>query len=223
MLAVLPDARPAEGGRPTARLGEVPEPGCSSGEVLVRVRATAINRADLLQLRGLYPPPPGESDVPGLECAGTIERVGDGVEGWSPGDRVMALLGGGGHGERVAVPVGQLMALPDGMSFEQGAALPESCLTAWTNLVVEGGLDPEGFGRPGGRKATEAESRARGRRSSSPAPTAASGHSPSRSPPSSAPASWPPDGASTGWSRSAPSAPTPCWSTETAWAPTRAT
>jgi len=146
MLAVVSDARSADGGRPTARLGEVPEPGCSFDEVLVRVRATAINRADLLQLRGFYPPPPGESEVPGLECAGTIERVGDEVRGWSPGDRVMALLGGGGHGQKVAVPAGQLMALPERMSFEQGAALPESCLTAWTNLVVEGGLEPAAAG-----------------------------------------------------------------------------
>lgn len=142
MRAVLPDTHTADGGRSIARLGEVPEPGFSSDEVLVRVRATALNRADLLQLRGLYPPPPGESDVPGLECAGTIERLGDGVEGWQPGDRVMALLGGGGHGERVAVPAGQLMALPERLSFEEGAALPEACLTAWTNLVVEGGLQP---------------------------------------------------------------------------------
>jgi putative PIG3 family NAD(P)H quinone oxidoreductase len=143
ILGVLPGARPADGGRPTARLGDLPEPGFSSREVLVEVRATALNRADLLQLRGLYPPPPGETEIPGLECAGVVREVGAEVEGWSPGDRVMALLAGGGHAERVAVPAGQLMELPGDLSFEEGAALPEACLTAWTNLVVEGGLSPE--------------------------------------------------------------------------------
>ncbi len=139
MLAVTP----ADEARPTARLGETPEPGFSSCEVLVEIRATAINRADLLQLRGLYPPPPGESGIPGLECAGVVREVGADVEGWSPGDRVMALLAGGGHAETVAVPAGQLLELPDNLTFEEGAALPESCLTAWTNLVVEGGLSAE--------------------------------------------------------------------------------
>jgi putative PIG3 family NAD(P)H quinone oxidoreductase len=107
----------------------------------VAVRAAGLNRADLLQLRGLYPPPPGESEVPGLECAGVVAAVGAGVEGFRPGDRVMALLAGGGQAERVAVPAGQLMPLPEGLSFEEGAALPEACLTAWTNLVAEGGLE----------------------------------------------------------------------------------
>lgn len=146
MLAVLPAAHTApadrgEGGRPVPRLGELPEPEIASSEVLVAVRAAGLNRADLLQLRGLYPPPPGESDVPGLECAGVIESVGDEVRGWSPGDRVMALVAGGGQGERVAVPAGQLLHLPDGLSFEEGAALPEAALTAWTNLVAEGDLE----------------------------------------------------------------------------------
>jgi NADPH:quinone reductase-like Zn-dependent oxidoreductase len=107
----------------------------------VAVRAAGLNRADLLQLRGLYAPPPGESEVPGLECAGVVAAVGAGVEGFRPGDRVMALLAGGGQAERVAVPAGQLMPLPEGASFEEGAALPEACLTAWTNLVAEGGLE----------------------------------------------------------------------------------
>lgn len=144
MQAVDPVARPAEGdrlGRPIPRLGEFPEPVPSSGEVLVGVRATALNRADLLQLRGLYPPPPGESAIPGLECAGVVERVEADAEGWGPGDRVMALLAGGGHAERVAVPTGQLIRLPERLSFSEGAALPEAGLTAWTNLVVEGGLE----------------------------------------------------------------------------------
>ncbi|MGH9464043.1 MAG: alcohol dehydrogenase catalytic domain-containing protein, partial [Thermoanaerobaculia bacterium] len=108
--------------------------------MLLRVRATAINRADLLQLQGRYPPPPGEPTVPGLECAGTIEAVGEGGTPWAVGEPVMALLGGGGHGERVAAPVGQLLPLPPGWSFAQGAAVPEAAITAWTNLVGEGRL-----------------------------------------------------------------------------------
>lgn len=141
MRAVLPAGPPQSGGRLEPRLGEVPEPGLGASEVLVRVRTAGLNRADLLQLRGLYPPPPGESEVPGLECAGVVERPGDGTGGWAPGDRVMALVAGGGQAELASVPAGQLMALPDALTFEQGAALPEAGLTAWTNLVAEGGLE----------------------------------------------------------------------------------
>jgi putative PIG3 family NAD(P)H quinone oxidoreductase len=137
LRAVLP-FDPARGPAPV--LGEVPDPRPGPGEVLVGVRATALNHADLLQLRGLYPPPPGESEVPGLECAGVVEEVGVGVAGFRPGARVMALVAGGGHGERVAVPAGQLMPLPANLSFAEGAAIPEVALTAWTNLVAEGGL-----------------------------------------------------------------------------------
>ncbi|RMH23322.1 MAG: NAD(P)H-quinone oxidoreductase [Acidobacteria bacterium] len=138
MLAVLP-FDPSAG--PTPRLGELPEPVAGPGEVLVRVRATALNRADLLQMRGLYPPPPGESEVPGLECAGEVAALGDGVADWRIGERVMALLAGGGHAERVAVPAGQLMRIPGRLTWEQAAALPEAALTSWTNLRVEGGLE----------------------------------------------------------------------------------
>ena len=104
------------------------------------VRATALNRADLLQLRGHYPPPPGEPEAPGLECAGEIHELGDGVTEWTVGDRVMALLGGGGHAERVAVPTGQLLAVPESFCWAEAAAVPEAALTAWTNLVAEGGV-----------------------------------------------------------------------------------
>ncbi|MEO1366918.1 MAG: NAD(P)H-quinone oxidoreductase, partial [Acidobacteriota bacterium] len=117
-----------------------PDPDVRAGEAVVDIRATALNRADLLQMRGLYPPPPGESEVTGLECSGVVESVGPGVEGFAPGDRVMALLAGGGHAEKVAVPTGQLMPIPRGWSFEEAAALPEVAITAWTNLVAEGGL-----------------------------------------------------------------------------------
>lgn len=123
------------------RIAEVPDPRPGDGEVLVRVRATALNRADLLQIYGRYPPPCGESDVPGLECAGEIEELGGGVAGpWKIGDRVMALLAGGGQGEKAAVPAGQLMPVPRGLDFTAAAALPEVAITAWTNLVHEGEL-----------------------------------------------------------------------------------
>jgi len=121
-------------------LGERPDPRPGAGEVVIEVRATALNHADLLQLRGLYPPPPGESEVPGLECAGVVAEVGEGVEAWRPGQRVMALLAGGGHGERVAAPEGQLMPVPEGLTWCEAAALPEAALTSWTNLVTEGEL-----------------------------------------------------------------------------------
>jgi putative PIG3 family NAD(P)H quinone oxidoreductase len=133
--AILPSADPHQ---PSPRIGDLPDPVPGPGEVLVAVEAAGINHADLHQLRGTYPPPPGESDVPGLECAGRV--IGAGSNLWVPGARVMALLGGGGHATRVAVPAGQLMPLPDNLSFVEGGALPEAALTAWTNLVAEGGL-----------------------------------------------------------------------------------
>jgi NADPH:quinone reductase-like Zn-dependent oxidoreductase len=105
----------------------------------VAIEAAGLNHADLLQVRGLYSPPPGESEVLGMECSGRIE----GVEApglWQPGQRVMALLGGGAHATRAAVPTGQLMPLPDNLSYLEGAAIPEAGITAWTNLVAEGKL-----------------------------------------------------------------------------------
>ncbi|HEX2165221.1 MAG TPA: alcohol dehydrogenase catalytic domain-containing protein, partial [Thermoanaerobaculia bacterium] len=137
MKALLP-YDPAAPGVP--RVGEVAEPAAGPGELLIEVRAAGVNHADLLQLRGRYPVPAGESEVPGLECAGMVAAVGEGVEGWAPGERAMALLAGGGHGERVAAPAGQAMRVPEGLSFVEAAAVPEAGLTAWTNLVAEGGL-----------------------------------------------------------------------------------
>ena len=137
MRAILPSSDPRQ---PSPRIGDLADPVPGPGEVLVAVEAAGINHADLLQLRGQYPPPPGESDVPGLECAGRV--LGAENPGlWQPGARVMALLGGGGHATRVAVPSGQLMPLPDNLSYAEGAALPEAALTAWTNLVAEGQLE----------------------------------------------------------------------------------
>lgn len=138
MRAVLPE--PGAGGAP--RLGELPDPVAGPGELLVRVLATAINHVDLLQLRGLYPAPPGEPTIPGLEASGRILSVGEGVTGFDPGDRVTALLAGGGHAELAAVPAGQAFRVPDGWSDEEAAALPEVAVTAWTNLVAEGNLAP---------------------------------------------------------------------------------
>jgi putative PIG3 family NAD(P)H quinone oxidoreductase len=137
-LTIAAPGSPSTG--PVLELGERPDPQAGPDEVVLDVRATALNHADLMQVRGQYPPPPGESDIPGLECSGVIAELGAGVRGWRTGERVMALLGGGGHATRVAVPAGQLMRLPDALSFEEGAALPEAGLTGWTNLVREGGL-----------------------------------------------------------------------------------
>jgi len=125
-------------GRP--HLAERPDPVAGPGEVVLAVHATALNRADLLQLKGLYPPPAGETDVPGLEAAGEIVAVGAGVDGWRAGDRAAALLAGGGHAELVAAPVGQLLPMPAGWSMVEAAALPEAAITAWVNLVREGEL-----------------------------------------------------------------------------------
>jgi putative PIG3 family NAD(P)H quinone oxidoreductase len=119
---------------------EVGSVSIGTGEVLVTVRATAVNRADLLQAQGQYPPPPGVSDILGLEISGVISAVAEGVDGWTVGDRVLALLPGGGYAEQAAAPGGLLMRLPDGWSFAQGAAVPEAWLTAFLNLFIEGQL-----------------------------------------------------------------------------------
>jgi len=119
---------------------DMPEPSFGPDEVLVNVRATAVNRADLAQAAGKYPPPPGESEILGLEMAGEIAAIGENVTGWQIGDRVFALLQGGGYAEQVAVPHQLLMRLPDKWPFEQGAAIPEVWLTAFSNLFYEGKL-----------------------------------------------------------------------------------
>src|SRR3712207_1347012 len=102
------------GGPEVLRWAEVPDPVCGPAEVIVDVAATAVNRADLLQRQGFYPPPPGASDILGLECSGLISEVGEGVSGWSVGDEVCALLSGGGYAGRVAVPAGQRQPKPAG-------------------------------------------------------------------------------------------------------------
>ena len=117
---------------------EAPTPG--AGEVLIAVKATAINRADLLQRQGGYPPPPGASPVLGLECAGDVIEVGEGVERFAEGDRVCALLAGGGYAEMASVPVGSVLPIPEGLDYEQAASLPEVYATAWINLYMEAGM-----------------------------------------------------------------------------------
>jgi putative PIG3 family NAD(P)H quinone oxidoreductase len=131
------------GGPEALRLAEVPDPEPTTGEVLLEVRATAVNRADVLQRRGRYPPPEGASTILGLEAAGVVAAVGAGVEGWTAGDRAMALLAGGGYAERVAVPHGQLMPIPEGLSFTEAAAVPEVFLTSWMALARIGRLGPD--------------------------------------------------------------------------------
>ena len=120
--------------------GEVPDPVCGPGEVVVDVAATAVNRADLLQREGRYPPPRGASEILGLECSGVISDVGPDVEGWSVGDEVCALLAGGGYAERVAVPAGQLLPRPAGVELATAAALPEVTCTVWSNVFLLAGL-----------------------------------------------------------------------------------
>ncbi|MBM3688204.1 MAG: NAD(P)H-quinone oxidoreductase [Actinobacteria bacterium] len=119
---------------------EVAEPALGPGEVLVDVVATAVNRADLLQRQGFYPPPPGAPDWPGLECSGVIAQLGDGVTSRSVGDEVCCLLSGGGYAERVVVPAGQAMALPPSIGVVEAAGLPEVACTVWSNLVMVANL-----------------------------------------------------------------------------------
>lgn len=119
---------------------EMPDPAPAAAEVVIEVAAAGVNRADLLQRQGHYPPPPGASDIPGLECAGVVVETGSAVTAWQVGDRVAALLTGGGYAERVAVPQGQLLAVPDGLDLVEAAGLPEAVCTAWSNLVMVGRL-----------------------------------------------------------------------------------
>jgi putative PIG3 family NAD(P)H quinone oxidoreductase len=119
-------------------LAEVPAPTLGPADVRIRVRATAVNRADLLQRQGYYPPPPGASDVLGLECAGTVAELGTETTGFARGDRVMALLAGGGYAEEVCVHFGSVLPVPDTMSDEEAGAFPEAFLTAFSNIFLPG-------------------------------------------------------------------------------------
>ncbi|MCT2589061.1 NAD(P)H-quinone oxidoreductase [Streptomyces sp. N2-109] len=133
---------PEPGGPEALVWAEVPDPVPSDGEVLVEVAASAVNRADLLQRQGFYDPPPGASPYPGLECAGRIVALGPGVSNWAVGDEVCALLSGGGYASMVAVPVGQLLPVPGGVSLPEAAALPEVTCTVWSNVFMIAHLRP---------------------------------------------------------------------------------
>ena len=140
MRAVVFD-RPGDYG--VLRVAEVAEPVCGTGEVKIRVVSAGVNRADLLQRRGLYPPPRGASDILGLECSGEIIEVGTGVDGFSIGDRVMALLTGGGYAERVVTPAATVMRIPAAISDTDAGGVPEVFLTAFLNLFILGGLQED--------------------------------------------------------------------------------
>lgn len=130
------------GGPDVLSVAEVADPEAGPGEVVLDVAAAGLNRADLLQRQGFYPPPPGASEVIGMECSGTVSAVGDGVTGWSVGDRACALLAGGGYATKVAVPAGQVMPVPEGVDLVTAAALPEVACTVWSNVFMVAGLQP---------------------------------------------------------------------------------
>ena len=132
----------APGGPEVLTVTDLPDPEPGPGEVVLDVTATAVNRADTLQRQGHYPPPPGASDVLGLECSGVVSAVAPDVTDWAVGDEVCALLAGGGYAEKVAVPAGQLMPVPKGVDLVTAGALPEVACTVWSNVFMVAGLQP---------------------------------------------------------------------------------
>jgi putative PIG3 family NAD(P)H quinone oxidoreductase len=128
------------GGPEVLTVTDLPDPSPGADEVVIDMAGTAINRADTLQRRGHYPPPPGASDVLGLECSGVISSVGADVSAWSVGDEVCALLAGGGYAEKVLVPAGQVMPVPGGVDLVTAGALPEVACTVWSNVFMIAGL-----------------------------------------------------------------------------------
>ena len=133
---------PTPGDADALVLAEVLTPTMAADEVLVQVAAAGVNRADLMQRQGFYPPPPGASPYPGLEVSGTISALGEDVTGWAVGDQVCALLSGGGYAGQVAVPASQLLPVPRGVSLVDAAALPEVVCTVWSNLFLTANLQP---------------------------------------------------------------------------------
>jgi len=131
------------GGPEVLSVSDLPDLEPGAGEVVIAVAATAINRADLLQRKGNYPPLPGAPETLGLECSGTIAAVGDGVGDWTVGDEVCALLAGGGYAEQVLVPAGQVMPLPPGIDLVTAAAVPEVACTVWSNVFMIAGLSAD--------------------------------------------------------------------------------
>jgi NADPH2:quinone reductase len=130
------------GGPDVLRTGEMPRPEPQPGQVLIRVAATSVNRADLHQRVGSYPPPPGESELLGLECAGVIEQLGEGVSGWRVAERVMTLLGGGGYAEYATAQASTLLPVPPNLDLVQAAAIPEVWITAYLNVFREARFEP---------------------------------------------------------------------------------
>jgi putative PIG3 family NAD(P)H quinone oxidoreductase len=128
------------GGPDVLRWLEVPDPVPGPGEVVIEVAASGVNRADLMQREGHYPPPPGAPPYLGLECSGRVRSLGDGVTGWRPGDEVCALLAGGGYAEQVVVPAGQLLPLPGKVDMTEAAAFPETACTVYANVFQLAGL-----------------------------------------------------------------------------------
>jgi NADPH2:quinone reductase len=137
MQAILLDGY---GGPEVMRLGGAERPRPGAGQIVIRVVATSVNRPDIIQRQGNYPPPPGESPILGLEAAGTVEALGADVSGFAPGERVTALLGGGGYAEFAVAHAGCVMRVPDSMSFEEAACVPETYITAYLNLFMTAGL-----------------------------------------------------------------------------------
>jgi putative PIG3 family NAD(P)H quinone oxidoreductase len=133
---------PQPGGPEVLTWAEVPDPEPGPDEVLIEVAASGVNRPDLLQRAGAYPPPPGAPPYPGLECSGVIAAVGPGVTAWRPGDEVCALLGGGGYAQRVAVLASHCLPVPRGVSLVDAASLPEVACTVWSNVFDLGRLQP---------------------------------------------------------------------------------
>ncbi len=131
---------PTPGDETQLKLAQVPDPVPGPRDLLIRVRAAALNRADLLQRQGMYPPPPGAPDILGLECAGEVIEAGSEVSGWRAGDRVMALLPGGGYAQKAVVHHGSAMHVPEALSDDEAGALPEVFLTAFLNLFMLGGI-----------------------------------------------------------------------------------
>jgi putative PIG3 family NAD(P)H quinone oxidoreductase len=140
MRAVIADGA---GGPEVLSVGELPDVPPGAGEVAIEVAATAVNRADLLQRQGFYPPPPGATETLGLECSGRIAEVGEGVTDWAVGDEVCALLSSGGYASRVVLPAGQVMPVPDGVDLVTAGALPEVACTVWSTVFMVGGLRPD--------------------------------------------------------------------------------
>lgn len=133
---------PEPGGPDALVPADAPAPVPGDGEVLIEVVAAGVNRADVMQRQGHYDPPPGTSEIPGLEVSGRITALGPGVQGWSVGEEVCALLTGGGYAERVAVPTGQLLPVPAGIDLRDAAALPEVVCTVWSNVFLTANLQP---------------------------------------------------------------------------------